>query len=210
MLCDAMNTLMRLDRPAPRLRGFLAAQGMPVSEEQALRALSAEVREYRAGHLGAIDQASITALRHRCADVLRGELPEALDHDRAYSVLMGLLRFAVLPGSVASLGRLRAAGIGVAVVSNWDSSLESALLAVGLRTSVDAVVSSASVGAAKPDPAPLRRGLELLGAAPADAVMVGDHHVDLQAAAALDIPCALVAPGEGITGAVDAILALPA
>ena len=204
-----MGTLMRLDRPAPRLRGFLAAQGMPVSEAQALRALSAEIREYRAGHLTGVDQASVTALRHRCADVLRAELPQSLDHDRAYSVLMGLLRFAVLPDSVASLGRLRAAGIRVAVVSNWDASLEGALLAVGLRTSVDAVVSSASVGAAKPDPAPLRRGLELLGATTDEALMIGDHPVDLEAAAALAIPCALVEPDAGIAAVVDAILALP-
>lgn len=203
-----MGTLLRLDRPVERMRGSLAARGMVISEEQAVKALTAEVREYRAGHLTGVDNLSVTALRHRCADAFRAELPPGLDHDRAYSVLMGLLRFQVLGDSKASLSRLRDAGIRVAIVSNWDSSLDGAMLAVGLRSLVDVVVSSAEVGAAKPDPAALVLALDRLGVAASDAVMIGDHDVDLRAAGALGMPCALVAPGDGISGAVDAILAL--
>jgi HAD superfamily hydrolase (TIGR01509 family) len=39
---------------------------------------------------------------------------------------------------------------------------------------VDGVVSSAEVGAAKPDPAPFARGLELAGARAEEALHVGD------------------------------------
>jgi HAD superfamily hydrolase (TIGR01509 family) len=204
-----MGTLLRLDRPIERLRGSLSARGIAISEEQAVAALTAEVREYRAGHLTGVDHASVMALRHRCADVFREQLPSSLDHDRAYSVLMSLLRFQVLPGSTQALARLHDAGIGLAVVSNWDTSLEGAMLAVGLRGSFDVVVSSASVGAAKPDPAALQRALELLGVEATAAVMVGDHAVDVEAAASLGMPCAQVVPGAGITEAVDAILNLP-
>jgi putative hydrolase of the HAD superfamily len=204
-----MGTLVRLDRPVERMRGSLAARGILISHDEAVRALTAEVREYRAGHLTGVDLATVTALRHRCADAFRAELPKALDHDRAYSVLMGLLRFEVLGTSRDSLARLREAGITIAVVSNWDASLEGAMLAVGLRGHVDAVVSSAEVGAAKPDPAPLARGLSLLRADATAAVMIGDHAVDVAASEALGMTCAVVDPGSGIADAVDAILALP-
>lgn len=205
-----MGTVLRLERPVERLRGALSARGLMVSHEEAERALGAEIREYRAHHLEGRDTASVTALRLRCADVLRAELPGDLDQERAYQVLMGMLRFTVLPGTVDALGRLRAAGIGIAVVSNWDASLEATMLAVGLRAHLDAVVSSAQIGVAKPDPAPLVHGLEVLGASAERAVMIGDHEVDAQAAAALGMPCALVAPGDGIVETVDDLLAIPA
>ena len=210
VLCDVMGTVLRLDRPVERLRGALSARGVQVTHEEAVRALTAEVKEYRAHHLEGTDMATVTDLRRRCADALRAELPQELDHERAYSVLMGMLRFTVLPGTVESLGRLRAAGIRVAVVSNWDASLEATMLAVGLRTHLDAVVSSAGVGVAKPDPAPLVHALELLGEPAERAVMIGDHEVDAEAARALDMPCSLVEPGGGIVPTVDEILALPA
>lgn len=205
-----MGTVLRLDRPVERLRGALSARGVMVTHEEAVRALTAEVNLYRAHHLEGVDTVTVTDLRRRCADALRAELPQQLDHERAYQVLMGMLRFTVLPGTVDALNRLRAAGIRVAFVSNWDASLEATVLAVGLRSHVDAVVSSAGVGAAKPDPAPLVRGLELLGTTADQAVMIGDHEVDAAAARALDIPCALVKPAGGIGPTVDELLALPA
>lgn len=205
-----MGTVLQLERPVERLRGALGARGMLVTHDEAARALGAEIREYRAHHLEGRDTASVTSLRLRCADALRAELPQPLDQERAYQVLMGMLRFTVFPGTVDALGRLRAAGIKVAVVSNWDASLEATMLAVGLRAHLDAVVSSAAVGAAKPDPAPLVRGLELLGVDAADAVMIGDHDVDAAAARALGMPCALVEPADGISELVDDLLALPA
>ncbi|MDQ8045364.1 MAG: HAD-IA family hydrolase [Solirubrobacteraceae bacterium] len=211
VLCDAMGTLVRFDRPVERMRGSLAARGIVITHDEAVAALTAEVRLYRDEHLTAVDLPSIEALRRRCADALRLTLPKQLDHERAYSVLAGLIRFEVLPTSRESLTRLRRAGISIAVVSNWDASLRGTMLAVGLAGHVDAVVSSAEVGRAKPDPALLARGLELLGGVdPSQAVMVGDHAVDHAAAAALGMPSLLVEPGSGIAAAVDAILDLPA
>ena len=45
------------------------------------------------------------------------------------------------------------------VVSNWDASLPAALAATGLAPLVDAVLTSAEVGAAKPDAAIFERAL---------------------------------------------------
>lgn len=209
VLCDAIGTILRLDRPVERLRGSLAARGIVLDEDAAVRALSAEVRAYEAGHLSGVDTASITALRHSCADAMREEIGHGLDHDRAFSVVMGLLRFEVLPGTRAALARLRRAGVKLAVVSDWDASLEGTMLAVGLRSHFDVVISSAEVGVAKPDPAPLLAAVARLGVLPEDAVMIGNDDVDIQAASAAGMPSVRVVASSGIRDVTDHLLGLP-
>jgi HAD superfamily hydrolase (TIGR01509 family) len=73
-----------------------------------------------------------------------------------------------------ALGRLRAAGIRLAVVSNAEGTVEAMLNAVGLGRHLDTVVDSWAVGVAKPDPRIFYLALERLGVDPADAVMLGD------------------------------------
>jgi FMN phosphatase YigB (HAD superfamily) len=209
VLCDAIGTILRLDRPVERLRGSLAARGIVVDEAAAVRALTAEVHAYRAGHLTGVDTASITALRHACADALRVEIGHDLDHDRAFSVVMGLLRFEVLPGTRTALARLRRAGVQIGVVSDWDASLEGIMLAVGLRSHVDVVVSSAEIGVAKPDPAVLLAAVARLGVAPEDAVMIGHQLLDAQAASACGMPSVIVETASGIRDVTERLLALP-
>lgn len=211
VLFDAMGTVLRLENPVARLRAALATRGIERSDDEAAQALALEVAVYRARHLEGRDAASIEALRRTCADELRHALgASSLDHEAGFAVLMETLAFRPIDGAVAALRRLRGAGISTAVVSNWDASLHDTLAVIGLRDHVDAVVTSADVGTGKPDPAALVRALELLGVGPGRAVMVGDDPVDAEAAHALGIPCALVAPGEGITGVVDELLALAA
>lgn len=206
-----MGTILRLDDPVARLRAALSARGVERSADESARALAVEVAVYRARHLEGRDAASIETLRRACADELRRALGAAsLDHEAGFAVLMETLAFVPIEGTVPALERLRAAGIRTAAVSNWDASLHDTLRAIGLRERVDAVVTSAEVGADKPDPAALVRALHLLGADAGRAVMVGDDPVDAGAAQALGIACALVAPGEGIGGVVDELLALPA
>jgi putative hydrolase of the HAD superfamily len=76
------------------------------------------------------------------------------------------------PDAAPALEAARAAGLRTAVVSNGDWSLGEALRRTGLA--VEAVIDSASAGAAKPDPAIFERALGRLGVAAADALHVGD------------------------------------
>jgi putative hydrolase of the HAD superfamily len=69
---------------------------------------------------------------------------------------------------------MRAAGLRLVVVSNWDASLEQRLAETGLAPLLDGVVASAPFGAAKPDPAIFARALELAGVDAAAAWHVGD------------------------------------
>jgi putative hydrolase of the HAD superfamily len=60
------------------------------------------------------------------------------------------------------------------VASNWDCSLPGALAQAGLLHLVDDVVSSAVVGAAKPDVRLFEAALAAAGCGPGEAIHVGD------------------------------------
>jgi putative hydrolase of the HAD superfamily len=114
------------------------------------------------------------------------------------------VRFRAYPEVPAVLERLRAGGARLAVVSNWDVSLHDVLERTRLRALVDAVVISAELGAAKPDPAIFRAALDRLGAPAADAIHVGDSvEHDVAGARAAGIEAVLVArngarPPDGV------------
>lgn len=72
------------------------------------------------------------------------------------------------------LATLAGRGYALGVLSNFDSRLPPLLSALGLGTALDAVATSASIGAAKPDPRAFARALALLGREPHTAAYVGD------------------------------------
>jgi putative hydrolase of the HAD superfamily len=78
------------------------------------------------------------------------------------------------PGSAEALRALRARGLALGVVSNFDHRLEPLLAGLGLRALLDVVVRPADAGAAKPDPRIFAHALARLGVPAAAAVYVGD------------------------------------
>lgn len=194
VLLDALGTLVELQPPAPRLRRLLVEAGFDVDEERAAAGFRAEIAYYLAHHLEGGDAGSLGHLRDRCAEAMREALAlPGLDHATARRVMLDALEFAAFPDAAPALRELRAAGHTLVVVSNWDCSLPDWLRPPGLLELVDEVVSSAVVGAAKPDPAPFRRALELAGAEPADALHVGDSpENDVEGARAAGVRAVLV------------------
>lgn len=177
LLVDALGTLIELVPPWPRLRQLLQQRhGVTVSEEEAKRAMLAEMTYYRAHHAEGSDTQTLTALRRRCAEVLWCELAvaAAIDIESLTETLLDSLRFVPYPEVAGALADLRAAGLRIAVVSNWDCSLPGVLSEVGLGGAVDTVVLSAEVGAAKPDPRIFAVALERLRRRAAEALFVGD------------------------------------
>jgi putative hydrolase of the HAD superfamily len=196
VLLDALGTLLELVPPWPRLRQILMQRhGIEVSEDDARRALLAEMAYYRAHHQEGSDSASLAELRLRCAQVLRDELAEvsALDVEMLKEVLLDSLRFVPYPDAAGVLAELRGAGLRSAVVSNWDCSLPGVLAEVGLGGAVDAVVVSAEVGTAKPDPRIFRVALERLRRAADESIAVGDSlETDVAGAQAAGIRAVLL------------------
>ena len=210
-LLDALGTLLELEPPAPRLVAELGRRGVEVDERQAGEALRAEIAYYRAHHDIAGDRAGLALLRARCTEVLREALPP---HGRAVddleAALLAALRFRPYPEVAETLRGLREDGARLVVVSNWDVSLHDALADTGLDVLVDGALSSAEVGAAKPDPRIFHRALALAGARPEEAVHVGDsvdHDVAGARAAGIE-PVLVVRDGGDAPGGVRAIRTL--
>jgi putative hydrolase of the HAD superfamily len=180
VLLDALGTLLELEPPAPRLREELASRvGARVSLPQAQAAIGAEIAYYRAHLDEGRDRASLASLRRRCAEVLVDALPAGAREllpagDGAVELLLASLRFRSFPDALTALARLRAGGVRLVVVSNWDVSLHAALERVGLSPYLDGVVTSAEAGARKPDPAVFERALTVAGVPASAAVHVGD------------------------------------
>ena len=81
------------------------------------------------------------------------------------------------------------------VVSNSDGTVERALDLYGLGELLDGVVDSRVLGFEKPDPRIFRAGLEIAGAAPAQAAHLGDlYAVDVVGARAAGVHPVLLDP----------------
>lgn len=210
VLLDALGTLLELEPPAPHLVAELAARGAAVTEAEADAALRTEIAYYRAHHDEASDVPALADLRDRCAAVLAGALPE---HARAVpdlrAALLSSLRFRPYPEVPDVLAALRAAGLRLVVVSNWDVSLHEALATTGLAPLIDGAISSAEAGAAKPATAVFARALALAGdVSAAQAVHVGDDAAaDVAGARAAGIAPVLVLRDGG--AAPDGVPVLP-
>jgi putative hydrolase of the HAD superfamily len=199
VLLDALGTLVELQPPAPRLQRELARSGFDVPEERAAAGFGAEIGYYLAHHLDGRDREGLEDLRDRCARAMMDELGLAdLDHATARHAMLAALEFAPYPDVAPALTELRAAGIKLVIASNWDCSLPDWLEPLGLLELVDAVVTSADVGAAKPDPALFLRALEQAGVASGETIHVGDSlENDVAGARAAGIrPLLLLRHGE--------------
>jgi putative hydrolase of the HAD superfamily len=193
VLLDALGTLVELERPWPHLVDELAARGVVVTDEDARRAMLAEMAYYRIHHDEASDFAGLRDLRRRCAAVVQDELGTPLPLADVQDALLSAVRFRPYPEVPGTLARLGAAGARLAVVSNWDVSLHDVLERTALRSLVDAVVISAEEGVAKPEPAIFRIALARVGADGGAGMHVGDSlEADVAGARAAGLDAVLV------------------
>jgi putative hydrolase of the HAD superfamily len=197
LLLDALGTLVELEPPVAPLRRELRARfGVELSEAEARAGMRAEIGFYRAHHDEARDRAALADLRRRAAAALRAALPPScaeLPLEPLTEALLAALRFRPFAEVPGVLERARERGMRLVVVSNWDVSLHDVLAQTGLAPLLDAVVTSAELGCAKPDPAIFRHALGLAGVPAARALHVGDSvEHDVAGAAAAGIACRLV------------------
>lgn len=101
-------------------------------------------------------------------------------------------------GVEAVLDRLQALGIPWGIVTNKPEGLTLPILArIGWHHRVGCVICGDTLAQRKPHPAPVALACELLGASPADTVLVGDDARDLDAAEAAGAVPVLAAYGYG-------------
>jgi putative hydrolase of the HAD superfamily len=181
---DANGTIVEMRDPVPRLTELLRERGLSPSSHQLRAALEAEFAYYRRNMTDGRDRESLRSLRRECAQVFLDVAGANLDPDEFAPHYVEALEFRAIPGVVAALAALRARGLALAVVSNWDISLHERLEQLGLRPYFDAVVSSAEAGAGKPDPRIFEAALAQLGVQPERALHVGDSSEDAAGAKA--------------------------
>jgi putative hydrolase of the HAD superfamily len=210
-MLDMFDTLVQLEPPAPRLRArLLELTGVDVGEEAAARGFAAEIGHYLANHIQGRDETALDALRDDCAAVLQEALGfRGLERAAVRQAMLDALRFRVFPDAPPALAVLRALGVRLVVVSNWDWSLPEWLERAGLAELIDDVVSSAVVGSAKPAPEIFRAALDVAGVAPDEALHVGDSMAsDVEGARAAGIRAVLIARSGGAPEGVEAIRSL--
>lgn len=213
VLLDAYGTLIHLDDPVGRLTRRLAEAGFPARADQVAAAFAAEVAHYRRHQDRGRDPASLRTLREECGRVLAAALPGAVPPSVATEALAGSLAYRLYGDVVPALDGLRARGMRLVVVSNWDASLPGILRDLGIADRLDHVVVSALAGARKPDPAIFLRAARALGLSPARLAHVGnDPAADVAGAAAAGIRAVLIdreASARGRPGVVASLAELP-
>lgn len=173
---DAFGTIVTLPDPVPALLESLGEHGIEADRERVAAGFAAEGEHYRPRSLEGRDETTLAQLRLECTGVFLDAAGIDLEPTGFMDAYIAALRFELVPGTADAVNGLRRRGLGVAVVSNWDIALPDHLAELGLEHLP--VVTSASAGASKPDPAPFRLALQALGVRPERALHIGDGEAD--------------------------------
>jgi putative hydrolase of the HAD superfamily len=183
---DALGTLVELEPPWVLLRERVPAE---VDDKTLVGAVRKEMAYYKEHAHEGRDAESLADLRRRCAELLSSELGVEIGAQE----LVDSVRMTAYDDAEPALSALRARGLKLIVVSNWDCSLGSVLERTGLSGQLDGAISSAEAGSRKPDPAIFTPALELAGCDAGEALHVGDTaEEDVEGARAAGIRVLLI------------------
>jgi putative hydrolase of the HAD superfamily len=181
---DGYGTLVTVVDPVPALNQALRRRGVERSPNEVREAFAAEVAYYRPNAVHGRDSETLAALRLECARIFLETASAGLAPESFVDEFMSAIVLEPVPGALETADSLRARGLELAVVSNWDVGLAEHLERLGAASLFTAIVTTAEAGAAKPDPAVFRLALERLGVEPGRALHVGDEPEDEQGALA--------------------------
>jgi len=172
---DAYGTMLTVVDPVASLHALL-----PEHDPEAIAtAFRHESAYYQEQSSTGTDLQQLERLHERSVAVFNDALGSSLS-PAAYA---GAFEFELLPGVPSALARLRALGLTLAVVGNWDVSLHDRLAAAGIDRFFATVVHAA----AKPAPDGILRALGVMGIVPERALHIGDSETDVQAALAAGV-----------------------
>lgn len=117
-------------------------------------------------------------LIERLCELLEAKAPGPFAAAELYHRFARPEAWIVYPDVIPALDSLRALGLRLAVLSNFDERLPDLLTGLDLRRRVDLVVTSSELGIAKPNPRIFRQTLDRLGVEPGAALHVGDAQLE--------------------------------
>lgn len=200
VLLDFEGTLARAASPGVAWSDVMAAAGYKLRSDVEAR--------YRSNTLDGVEHAEasksrsayqrwernmLACMASECG-VAEADVSVVVDRLVAVRATWVMSAYPEVPGVLRSL---RSAGIHTVVCSNWGWDLDVALSQAGLLDLVTGWVASSRVGARKPHAAVFRSALELVDAAPHEAVHVGDRlRADVHGAKRAGIAAGLVRRGS--------------
>lgn len=184
---DALGTLVDLDDPTEPLGTALRERGVERRRKEVGRAFAVEAAYYVPRSHEGRDPSSLARLRRECAHVFLAELGADLDPEEFARPFVEALSFRLVDGALDAIDRLRASGLALACVTNWDFAFPEHLERAGVADRFAVVVTSAEAGAQKPDPKIFEIALGRLGVPPERALHIGDSDSDRDGAQAAGI-----------------------
>jgi putative hydrolase of the HAD superfamily len=181
---DGYGTLVRLIDPMRALRQALAERGIDCGPDAVRAGFEAEVAYYRPNALLGRDPETLAALRLECARIFLEGAGAGIPPESFVDAFMGAIVLEPIPDAFDTVRALRARGLEVAVVSNWDIGLTEQLERLGTASLFSAIVTTAEAGAPKPEPDVFRLALTRLGVVAGRALHVGDEPGDEEGARA--------------------------
>ena len=197
---DGYGTLVRLANPVPLFQRELAARGVDCSTDAVRAGFAAEVEYYRPNALLGRDTETLAALRLECTRIFLEGARVELEPASFVDGFMASIVMEPIEAAAETVLSLRARGIDVGVVSNWDIGLTEQLERLGLASLFSVIATTAEAGAPKPEPAVFRLALDRLGVDASRALHVGDEQGDADGAAAAGMrfaPAPLATAFEG-------------
>lgn len=212
VLFDRDDTLTHTDRAVYREAALWTANEFGLDAARVERALAAQWVEQAEAWRDLRTGEDETAFWTAYAEALAGRLGLDAAQLPALMAAFPYERFLrPVAGAREVLGKLRARGLRIGVLSNTLPSIDRTLEAAGLDDLVDVAVASCTVGAHKPEAGAFLAALERLGLPAAAVLFVDDRAENVEAARALGMPAALIDHTGRTPGALhslDAVLRL--
>lgn len=186
---DGYRTVLHVPDPFGNIHQALLAAGCDAPLPAVITALKGEMCHYRDRCHEAKDEASLLELRNECgrlfAQGLRREgVKVGLPNEVIAAMLVERFRFELYEDAVPTMSALRALGLRLGIISNFDYRLPQLLDELGLKSAFDFVLTSARESP-KPGSAIFLKALQLAGVSAAEAWHVGDEwELDMRAAEA--------------------------
>ncbi|HVR28892.1 MAG TPA: HAD-IA family hydrolase [Thermoanaerobaculia bacterium] len=150
-------------------------------------------------------------LVERLCELLEAEKPGPFAVAELYHRFASASAWVVYPDAIPALEAMRALGLKLAVISNFDERLPGILEGLGLAARVDAVVVSSALGVAKPNPAIFHHALGRLGVEARAAIHIGDHRLeDVEGAQGAGMAALLLRRDDPAAGCPDLLAAAEA
>ncbi len=181
---DGYGTLVRLRDPLPLFRRELQARGIDRPADAIRAGFEAEVAYYRPNALLGRDAESLAELRLECTRIFLAGAGIDLEAASFVDAFMRAIVMEPIEGAFETVRSLRARGLEVGVVSNWDVGLTEQLEQLGVASLFTTIATTAEAGAPKPEAAVFRLALGRMGIEPARALHVGDEPGDEEGARA--------------------------